>query len=91
MGLLQNALEEAGFSTSSVTVQPMITAGLGVSRAAYVRFPIGNPLGEPGDVEVQRAILVDLLKLIEVIEEPGIVVKLPYRWRRGLPRQRKSN
>lgn len=88
MGLFQNELEAAGFATASITVQPMITLGLGVPRAAYVRFPIGNPIGEPGDIEVQTAILTDLLRLIWQAPRPRTVVKFPYRWRRGIPRLR---
>lgn len=87
MGLFQNAIEAAGFATASVSVQPMITLGLGVPRAGYVRFPIGNPMGEPGDVAMQTAILTDLLRLVWQAPSPRTVVKFPYRWRRRLPRR----
>lgn len=85
MGLLQNAIETAGFPTASLTTQPMITLGVGVPRAGYVRFPIGNPCGEAGDVDVQRAIVRDLLDLVYEAPGPRTVVKFPFRWRRGLP------
>lgn len=59
--------------------------GVGVPRAAFVRFPLGTPFGEPGESHVQRAILADLLTLVWEAPGPGTCVKFAYRWRRGLP------
>ena len=84
VGLFQNALEEAGFATASLTTQTLITAGVGVPRAAYVRFLVGNPVGEAFEVDVQRAIVRDLLALVWQAPGPRTFVKFPYRWRRGL-------
>jgi D-proline reductase (dithiol) PrdB len=72
-------------ATVSITTMPEITIGVGVPRAAHVRFPLGTPFGEPGEHDVHRAILEDALSLIWEATDPGTVVKLPYRWRRGLP------
>lgn len=63
---------------------PFITAGCGVPRAGWVRFPLGTPFGEPGQKDIQRAILGDLLTLVEEAAEPGTIVKFSYRWRRPL-------
>ena len=52
-----------------------------VPRAAFVRFPYGNPLGAPGDAETQSAIMKEALTLIAELEEPDLIVKLPFRWR----------
>jgi len=84
VGLIQNPIEAAGIATASITTSPEITMGVGVPRAAYVRFPLGTPFGEPGHTDVQRAILLDLLKLVWTAPGPRTVVKLPYRWRRRL-------
>lgn len=70
-------------STVSVSMRPDISLGMKVPRAAYVRFPLGNPFGEPGRPDQQRRILDHLLELVETCEEPQ-VVELPYRWRRWL-------
>ena len=51
-------------------------------RVAYVRFPFGQPLGEPGNADQQRVIIEDALQLLNTATEPGNVVPLPYRWRR---------
>lgn len=83
VGLVQAELERAGMSTVSVSMRPDISLGMKVPRAAYVRFPLGNPFGEPGRPDQQRRILDHLLELVETCEEPQ-VVELPYRWRRWL-------
>ena len=64
---------------------PVITLGVRVPRAGYVRFPLGTPFGEPWHRDVQRAILADLLRLVWDAPGPETVVRFPYRWRRGLP------
>lgn len=70
-------------STVSVSMRPEISLEMKMPRAAYVRFPLGNPLGEPDRPDQQRRILEDLFELLENAEEPQ-VVELPYRWRRWL-------
>ena len=82
VGLLQGAIERRGISTISVTVRPEITAHVNVSRACYVRFPTGNPMGEPHKPDQQRTILTAVLAQLSAIEEPGTIVELPFRWRR---------
>jgi D-proline reductase (dithiol) PrdB len=83
VGLIQNVIEAMGMSTVSLSLKPEITLGVGVPRAAYVRFPLGNPMGEPHDVELQTSVLRDVLEVLEAAEEPNTVFELPYRWRRG--------
>lgn len=82
VGLVQDAVESAGISTISLTVRPEITINLRVPRAAYVRFPTGNPVGQPNMPNQQRTILRGVLKALAAIEEPGTVLELPYRWKR---------
>lgn len=83
VGLVQSAIEEAGMSTVSVSMRPEISLAMKMPRAAYVRFPLGNPFGEVGRPDQQRRILEDLFELLEGSEE-ATVVELPYRWRRWL-------
>lgn len=70
-------------STVSVSMRPEISFVMRVPRAIHVRFPLGNPLGEPERADQQRRILEDMFTLLETATEPG-VVELPYRWRRWL-------
>ena len=81
VGLVQDVLERAGMATVSVTLRPDVTAGVNVPRAAYVRFPLGNPFGEAERPRHQRRILEDLLALVVSAAEPTLL-ELPWRWRR---------
>jgi hypothetical protein len=65
-----------------MTVQPHITSSVGVPRAAFLRFPAGNQVGEGGKPQQQRAILTAALEAAYYIQSPGAIVELPYRWRR---------
>ncbi len=82
VGLLQGAIEQQGILTISVTVRPEITAHANVSRACYMRFPTGNPVGEPHKPDQQRMILQAVLEQLVAIQTPGTIVELPFRWRR---------
>lgn len=74
--------------TISVTLKPEITYGVQVPRAAFVRFPLGNPFGEAGRADLQTRILLDLLSVLAATPGPptdpgtcGPIARLPYRWR----------
>lgn len=82
MGLLANAIEQAGISTVLVTVRPEVTQGVGAPRAMFVRFPLGNPIGEPQRPDQQRTILRAALQELETLHEPGQLVESAFRWRR---------
>jgi D-proline reductase (dithiol) PrdB len=82
VGLVQGEIERAGIPTVSLTMRPEITANMKVSRAAWVRFPLGNPLGEPHQPAQHHLVLSDLLHLLETATEAESLVELPYRWRR---------
>jgi hypothetical protein len=66
----------------SVSVRPEVTAFMNVSRAAYLRFPTGNPMGEPHRPDQARTILRAVLEVLETADGPEFIVQLPYRWRR---------
>ncbi len=82
VGLIQGAIEARGIPTISVTVRPEITAHANISRACYLRFPTGNPVGEPNRPEQQRTIVRAVLDQLVAIQEPGTIVDMPFRWRR---------
>jgi D-proline reductase (dithiol) PrdB len=71
-----------GVTTISMSVQPHITATVGVPRGIFLRFPAGNQVGEAGKPVQQRAILTAALESAYSIESPGTVLELPFRWRR---------
>lgn len=82
MGLLQNALEDAGFTTVSVTMKPYISAAVRAPRMLHIRFPLGNAFGMPFAHDHQTAVLSAVLRWLELAEEPGKLYRLPFRWRR---------
>lgn len=82
VGLVQNIIEASGIATVSLTVRPEISWGVGVPRAAYVRFPTGAPLGEPRAAWQHKAILKGALEVLAEAEAPSTIIELPYRWRR---------
>jgi hypothetical protein len=51
-------------------------------RFLYLRWPFGHALGEPGNVLQQRTVLHDMLSMATSAPHPGLVLDLPYRWRR---------
>ena len=81
VGLVQGAIERSGIPTVSLSLRPEITYGMNVSRAAYARFPMGNPFGEPHHPEQGRLVFGALLDLLENATEQQFI-ELPYRWKR---------
>ena len=57
MGLIQSVIEKAGVPTVSTTVLREITERVNPPRALFVDKPLGYPLGEPGNAEVQKGII----------------------------------
>lgn len=80
MGLIQRIIEEAGIATISISLCRDITQRIGAPRVAHYRFPFGFTLGETNEEAVQLRILKDLLRSVNEIEEPGVILELPYEW-----------
>ncbi len=51
-------------------------------RMLYLHWPFGHALGEAGKRDQQRTILHDVFSLARLATRPGLVVDLPYQWRR---------
>lgn len=82
MGLLQRAIEAKGVPTIGITLQKEVTKKVKPPRALYLRYPFGHPLGKPFQVRQQRTILLDALKALETMKEPGTILEPGYHWRR---------
>ena len=59
---------------------PDLTRAVGVPRLAGLSYPMGRPLGRPGDVFDQRAVLRATLELLETASGPDSYVELPFVW-----------
>lgn len=81
MGLIQRLAEEAGIPTISLGNMADRMGNIKPPRALLVKFPRGSMLGEPGNRERQRRIILDALEALKTMSAPGTVQKLPYRWK----------
>lgn len=70
VGLAQAAIEERGIPTASITMLAKITAKIRPPRALSVPYPLGFPLGEANNPELQTNILRQLLALLERNDVP---------------------
>lgn len=82
MGLIARVIESMGIPTVCLSLQRDITAQVKPPRALSLRWPMGHPMGEPGRMAQQRKVLEDALDLLLTATHPGVIVDLPYRWRR---------
>jgi D-proline reductase (dithiol) PrdB len=91
VGLVQNSIEAAGIATVSLSMVPYVTYGVRVPRALYLRFPYGNPFGEPSQIETQTTILYAALRWLHDAERPNQPVRLDVKWRRSRFNRRKRS
>jgi hypothetical protein len=82
VGLIQRMVEESGIPTISMGNEVDRMAKIKPPRALLVKFARGSMLGEPGNAERQRRILLDALEALRTMRVPGTIQELPYRWKR---------
>lgn len=82
MGLIQRVLEAGGISTVGVSIVRKFTEEVRPPRAIFLKWPYGHPLGEPFNVKQQRAVMERAFETLEKAETPGVIVDIPYRWRK---------
>lgn len=85
MGLVARIIEGHGIPTVALSIQRELTEKTRPPRALFLRWPFGHPLGEPFNVAQQRWVLCDALHALEKLKEPGVIIDLPYLWRRQGP------
>ena len=73
VGLAQEGIEERGIPTASITMLAEITKKIRPPRALAVPYPLGFPLGEANNPELQIAVLRQLLALLERDDVPVLV------------------
>lgn len=59
---------------------PDLTASVSVPRIAGIEYPFGRILGNPGDNDGQREVLVFTFSALEEIKTPGTIIHLPFEW-----------
>lgn len=82
MGLLAREIEARGVTTAGVALVKDVPVAAHAPRFLYLHWPFGHALGESGNVAEQRTVLHGTLSMAVSAPRPGLVVELPYRWRR---------
>ena len=82
MGLIQRAIEAEGIPTIGISILKEVTQTVRPPRSVFVRYPFGHPLGRAFNVKQQRTILLDALRGLETITEPGTILEPGHLWRR---------
>ena len=80
MSLVARHLEQAGIPTVVAGSARDIVEECGVARFLFADFPLGNPIGRPYDVEMQRTITGYALDLFETARLPRTTVQVPIAW-----------
>jgi hypothetical protein len=53
---------------------------IGIPRSAAIAYPYGRPVGQVGDREGQRKVLLETLEVLEKAKKPGEIWHLPFTW-----------
>jgi hypothetical protein len=70
VGLAQAEIERRGIPTASITMLPDITRKIRPPRALAVPYPLGFPLGEANNPDLQTEILLALMALLDRDDVP---------------------
>lgn len=83
MGHVARLLEEAGIPTVILAVRAFQgrLAAMTVPRLVVSPYPMGRPVGAPGDRVGQRAAVAAALELLENARRGDTIVALPGRYR----------
>ncbi len=73
-GLLQSIIEKAGIATVSISLLLDVTKRVEPPRVLAVDRPLGFPLGEPHNPDLQKRILLAALDLLSVPVDSPLVV-----------------
>ena len=82
MGLIAREIEASGVTTTALALVKEVAVAAHAPRFLYLHWPFGHALGEPGNFAQQRTVLHDMLSMATSAPHRGLVVELPYRWRR---------
>jgi len=82
VGLLAREIEACGVTTVALALVRELAIAVKAPRMLFLHWPFGHALGEPGNRLQQRTILHDAFSLAQAAPHPGLVVNLPYQWRR---------
>ena len=73
VALVQRALDRQGLATVSLSILEQVTEQVIPSRVLLLPYPLGYPLGIPGDRQLQRDIVETALSLCGRSDLPLLV------------------
>lgn len=82
MGLIQRVIETQGIPTIGISINRAYTKKVKPPRTIFLDWPFGHPLGEPGHIEQQAAVLSKAFEALYTIDAPGAIIDLGWRWDR---------
>jgi D-proline reductase (dithiol) PrdB len=80
VSLVARHLEENGMPTVVFSNARDISVRAFTPRTYFTNYPLGNPIGRPGNVEDQREGLLAGLRLLESATEPGTIMDSDRVW-----------
>ena len=80
MSLVARHLEAAGIATVIIGSAQDIVETAGVPRFVFVDYPLGNPVGKPGDTAEQQSIVEAALELLTAAIAPRMTLRMPLDW-----------
>jgi len=82
VGLLAREIEARGVTTVTLALVRELAVMVKAPRMLYLHWPFGHALGEPGNRLQQYTVLHDVFSMARAAPRPGLIVDLPYQWRR---------
>ena len=82
MGLLAREIEACGVTTVALSLVRELSEQVKAPRMLFLHWPFGHALGEPHNPAQQETVLHDACSMACLAPRPGLVVDLPYQWRR---------
>ncbi|MEZ5550662.1 MAG: hypothetical protein R3E82_07240 [Pseudomonadales bacterium] len=78
--MIAREIEARGIATICLSSAWSITRSVNPPRAVFLDFPLGHTAGKRDDPALQRKIMIDTLSMLDGIQIPGTLRKLPYQW-----------
>ncbi|MBI5681610.1 MAG: hypothetical protein HZC45_00290 [Deltaproteobacteria bacterium] len=72
----------------SVSIIRKFTEEVKPSRAIFLKWPLGHPLGEPFKPEQHNAVLKKAFEALKTVKTPGSIIDIPFKWKRVEDREK---
>lgn len=82
MGLIAREIEACGVTTVALSLVRELSEQVKAPRMLFLHWPFGHALGEAHNRAQQETVLHDVFSMARLAPRPGLVVDLPYQWRR---------